>query len=203
MSSGATHLTLQTVAADPNLITFSLTLPSGEAILFRPLLSADVDRLASFLEGLSPQTRRFWIHASYDRNTARELCDAIARYDKLRLVAVKDGTIIALFEFSMDLVESDIERFHRYGIRLDPATDCRFGPCVADAYQGSGLAPRLFAPTTEIARRFGQRRLILWGGVFAENQRALRYYEKLGFQRAGEFVKEAGLCYDMIYELGR
>jgi diamine N-acetyltransferase len=195
-------LTLNTVAAQPGMITWTLALPSGEQVLFRPLLPADVDRLTRFLEGLSAQTRRFWSHSSYDRATAQALCDAIARYDKLRLVAVnQDDRIVALFEFSMDLVENDIERFRGYGMELHNETDCRFGPCVADDYQGTGLGRILFPPTVEIARRFGQQRIILWGGVFVENGRAIHYYERLGFQRIGEFRKEAGPCYDMIYRI--
>lgn len=198
---GAMPLTLAKVAAIPDLVTSTVTLPAGDAVLYRPLLPTDVERLAAFLSGLSAQTRRFWVHPSYDRETAQALCDAIGRYDKLRLVAVKDDAIIAVYEFSMDLVQSDLDRYAGYGIELNPATDCRFGPCVADEYQGTGLAQALFSPTVEIARRFGQRRIILWGGVFTENERAVRFYEKLGFQRAGEFVKEDGPCYDMIYTL--
>jgi diamine N-acetyltransferase len=196
------HLTLEAVAAEPGMITSTFVLLSGERVIFRPLLPADVDRLTHFLENLSPQTRRFWSHPSYDRVTAQTLCDAIGRYDKLRLVAVsEDERIIALFEFSMDLVESDIERFRGYGIELHNETDCRFGPCVADDYQGTGLGRILFPPTVEIARRFGQQRILLWGGVFVENERAIRYYERLRFQRIGEFIKDAGPCYDMIYRI--
>jgi diamine N-acetyltransferase len=204
MTSQSQHLTLGAVAAAPDLLTSTLALPSGERVIFRPLLPADVDRLTRFLEGLSPQTRRFWNYPSYDRVTAQSLCDAIARYDKLRLVAVnQDDRIVALFEFSMDLVENDIERFRGYGVELHNETDCRFGPCVADDYQGTGLGRILFPPTVEIARRFGQQRIILWGGVFVENGRAIRYYERLGFQRIGEFHKETGPCYDMLFPLSQ
>lgn len=202
LNSNDVHFwTLPQIAAQPEIATYDVTLPSGERVLYRPLVPDDVARLTTFLESLSAQTRRFWNLSSYDGAMAQEMVDAIGRYDKLRLVAVKDDGIRALFEFSMDLVPSDIERFHGYGIELDPATDCRFGPCVADAYQGSGLAQALFPPTVEIARRCGQRRIILWGGVFTANSRAIGYYETLGFRRVGHFVKEGGMCLDMIYEI--
>jgi RimJ/RimL family protein N-acetyltransferase len=54
----------------------------------------------------------------------------------------------------------------------------------------------------EIARLFGQGRIILWGGVHAENLRAIKYYEKLGFERVGSFTTGDGIdCYDMMFKL--
>jgi RimJ/RimL family protein N-acetyltransferase len=54
----------------------------------------------------------------------------------------------------------------------------------------------------DIARRFGKRRMILWGGVLADNHRAIRYYEKNGFRLLGRFHNEEGLeCRDGILTL--
>ncbi|MFE9363057.1 hypothetical protein ACFYNN_09525 [Streptomyces sp. NPDC006978] len=47
-----------------------------------------------------------------------------------------------------------------------------------------------------------QARIILWGGVRADNPRAIRYYEKNGFQRVGRFTEADGtLSPDMMLAL--
>jgi len=195
-------LTLGAVAKNPETVTRSLALPTGETALCRPLQPGDEAELADFLQRLSPQTRRFSAYASYDLAMARALCEAIARYDKLRFIAVIGSRVVALLEFSFGIVAEDRERFQNYGIELDERTDCRFGPCIADEYQNRGVGSALLPFMLDIARRFGKRRLILWGGVLADNQRAIRYYEKNGFHLLGRFRDEMGSeCRDGILTL--
>ncbi len=200
------ELTLGSVALEPELITTVVQLPDGESALFRPLMPEDDVRLALFLNDLSPLTRRFSTFSGYDLTVAREMCAAINRYDKLRLVvqhpAEPSGRLIALLEFSFAITASDQQRFRAYGINLDARTDCRFGPTIADNYQNQGLGSLLFPYIVDIARRFGQTRVILWGGVFASNRRAIRYYTKNGFRKLGVFTDADGVeCYDMMLEL--
>lgn len=182
-----------------------MSLPAGGTVLYRPLLPADVARLAEFLGSLSPATRRFWDVESYDATTAREMCGAIARYDKFRMIALPDdgadAPVLALFEFAFHL-GSDHERFRSYGIGLEEDLTCRFGPCERDSHQNSGLGSALMPATLELARRFGMRRLILWGGVLQENERAVHFYRKHGFDVAGQFKEPRGAaCYDMFRDL--
>jgi GNAT superfamily N-acetyltransferase len=196
--------TLDAIASRPETATVSVCLPDGKSVLYRPLLPSDVDGLAAFLDSLSPATRRFWELSAYDRGAAEAMCDAIARYDKLRLVAIGDGdALLALFEFSLDLVADDHARYRSYGIKLDDGTTCRFGACVRDDWQGRGLAPALMPPALDIARRFGRRTVILWGGVVKDNARAIRFYEKHGFRTAGAFREHShGVeCLDMLMDL--
>lgn len=198
--------TLGDVATNPGLATWQVMLPSGELVVLRPLSPEDARPLGTFLEGLSPQTRRFWRVDSYDLAQAQALCDAIARYDKLDLVVATQagpGTeIVGLMQFSFDLVPEVVRRFRGYGIDLTPGRDCRFGPCLADAYQGQGAGGALFPHVVEVARRFAQERILLWGGVDAANRRAIRFYEKIGFVWVGDFVARDGdACCDMLYEI--
>ena len=201
-------LTLAEVAAHPELVTYTVdgaVAPgsAGDCVL-RPLLPGDVDGLAVFLAALSPQTRRFSTFASYDRAMAAELCDAINRYDKLRFVVELPTTklIVGLIEFSFDLPAGDRQRYAAHGVPLDANEDCRFGPTFADAYQNQGLGSRVFPHVVDIARRFGKSRIILWGGVLADNGRALRFYAKQGFQTVGTFVAADGEpSVDMLLDL--
>jgi len=69
---------------------------------------------------------------------------------------------------------------------------CRMGPCISDAYQNKGLGTSLFKYLIGVAKEFEQEKLILWGGVYADNDRAIKYYEKNGFMKLGEFNDEQG-----------
>lgn len=201
-----TRFSLASVAAEPELVAQTIVLPGGEPIVYRALLPTDAGALAEFLGSLSQQTRRYWDMASYDLTAAQELCDAIARYDKFRMVAVSgkeeaEPAILALFELAFNL-GTDQERYEGYGVSLPEGETCRFGPCIRDSYQNRGLGSALMPPTFEIARGFGQQRIILWGGVLQENERAIHFYRRHGFQLAGTFHEQNGLpSYDMYRSL--
>lgn len=154
-------------------------------VVFRSLTTVDLDGLASFYDSLSDRTRAFWHRDADARTLARDHCDAIDKFDKLRLVVDDGAAIVAVFELSFSIPDGDRARFAAYGLTLDERTDVRFGPCVGDDEQGSGLAPRLLAETARIALRAGRNRLVLWGGVQPENRRARRFYEREGFSEVG------------------
>jgi GNAT superfamily N-acetyltransferase len=198
-------LTLDDIDRNPERISY-FDYFEEMSICFRPLLRTDEIKLAEFLENLSLQTREFSNRDSYDLNEAREICFAINRYDKLRLVAlINNETIIALFEFSLSLTEDDCKRFsEEYNIILNEITDARFGPCVSDQYQNRHLGQWLFEKIKLIARQMGKERLILWGGVFRHNKRAIRFYEKIGFQIFTNVLKNKDNgddCLDGIFNL--
>ena len=197
-------LTLAQVAQRPLIVTYSVATRTAGNLVLRPLGAEDVDALAAFLMRLSPETRHFSIFNSYDHIMAQALCDAINRYDKLRFVVERASppAIIGLMEFSLDIPEGDLRRYAEYGVPLDARHDCRFGPTLADEYQGVGVGSALFPALIDVVRRFGKQRMILWGGVLADNHRALRFYEKQGFRRVGSFTEDDGLrVVDMILDL--
>jgi len=196
-------LTLSTVAADPKLVTYSLTLTNGNKAILRPLEADDVNKLDDFLSGLSEETKRLITAPDADLPTATELCDAINKYDKLRFVleATPENRIIGLLEFSFGIPDGDIRRFKTASYMLDENTDCRFGPTLADNYQNKGLGTSLFSYITEIARQFGKKRIILWGGVLKDNARAVHYYKKHGFKIVGTFSDKGDEMLDMILNL--
>jgi len=196
--------TLSEVAKSPKLFTSEITLPTGEAAIFRPLEPYDATLLAQFLEDLSSQTREFYTLESYNIRTAKKMCGAINRYDKLRFVVTEKsaGKIIALFEYSFDIPEGDTERFVNYNITLDPRTDCRFGPCIADRLQNRGAGSALFPTCITIAHQFGKERIVLWGGVMRDNRGAIKFYEKQGFVVVGYFINQDGSkAVDMILDI--
>ncbi len=197
-------LNLSDIEKNPGLLTFEILLPLGETVILRPLKHGDAKLLAEFFESLSAQTREFYTLDNYDLSAAKKLCDAINKYDKLRFVVVNKFTdrLIALFEYSFDIPDGDKKRFLKYNIQLDSKTDCRMGPCVSDSYQNRGIGSVLFPYLIDIARQFGQKRLILWGGVFAKNKKAINFYIKNGFKKFGSFKDPNGKeSVDMIIDV--
>ncbi len=193
-------LSLADVAKNPLILTFKATLPSGEAVLLRPLECNDVEIFTKFLENLSLQTREFYNLESYDVVMAKELCDAINRYDKLRFVAVSKATgkMIALFEYSFGIPENDRKRFLTYIPEFNFNDMCRVGPCISDDYQNRGVGSTLFPFLIDIASQFGKKQMILWGGVLSHNKRAINFYRKNGFRELGTFKNNNKESIDMI-----
>jgi RimJ/RimL family protein N-acetyltransferase len=186
--------TLTGVAADPASVATELVLPSGATLVLRPLELSDRDALTSFFDGLSAQTRSNGGVSGDTPVRAAEHCDAIGRYDKLRLVLCDGGSgghIVGLIEVSFDLVTADVERFRGYGVDLGPP-DARFGLCVADAFGGTGAAVLASRATFDIVKEFGRARLILWGGVLEDNIRARRFYRRLGFTEFETWLEPDG-----------
>ncbi|THA34587.1 GNAT family N-acetyltransferase [Streptomyces sp. A1277] len=180
-------LTLTDIAADPLRLTRRLEAHDGSDIVFRPLTQADTGCLADFLDALSSESRRLSTFDGYDLATARKMCDAIARYDKLRLVLadVVSARIIGLVEFSLALTSGDIARYQEAGVRLAERSDCRFGPTPADAYQGRGIGTLIFPLVTEVARLLGRSRITLW--AVDDPPAGLRGYQHRG---AGSSIRQ-------------
>lgn len=193
-------MSLEEVAADPASATLRLGMPIGAVL--SPLRASDETALAVFFDGLSSRTRQFY-SVTDPGIEARSRCSAIARYDKLRLLLWEGGLILALVEFSFDIVTNDIARFARNGVTLRPGRDCRWGLCVTDEWQGHGVGTALAAPSFDLARRFGRDRIILWGGVQMANAAAVGYYRKIGFTEIGQFTSGDGIAsIDMLRALG-
>jgi len=198
-------LTAEEVQTDPSAVVRSFQLPSGVTATFRPLLSADSQRLGEYFLGLSPETRsRFGPHP-LDRATANHLCASIHVAEALRMIAVianPEEQIIAYCILLLSVTEHELARYARYGTILDARTDCTVAPSVADAYQNLGLGSPFLLHLIEVARRLGRQRMVLLGGVQATNQRAVHFYRKHHFQMAGSFEWPAGVFnHDMLLKL--
>jgi ribosomal protein S18 acetylase RimI-like enzyme len=186
--------TLADLARDPSPLTRRVTV-AGAELTARALRDDDGAALTAFLAGLSEPSRRFWHgHADHAAEAASWI-EAIGRYDKLRLVAHRGRELDGVVDLSFSLPDGfELSRYAGYGIDLDEARTVRFGPCVADAWQGRGLAAALLAPAWDAARLLGRDCVVLFGGVHADNVRARRFYRRHGFVEAGAVTD----CVDMM-----
>ncbi|MGM9921184.1 MAG: GNAT family N-acetyltransferase, partial [Bhargavaea sp.] len=55
---------------------------------------------------------------------------------------------------------------------------------ISGRFQNQGLGKMLFGHALDLAREEGKTKV--WLGVWEENEKAIAFYEKLGFIRAGE-----------------
>lgn len=178
-------------------------LKDNQWVILRPLVPGDKENITKFLSKLSRETRHFYVLDNYGDATAIKLCESLVKPEKLHFVAeVAPSEIIALVKFSLDLPEADRLRYLHYGIKLVPGTVSRCGTCIADQYQNIGLGRITLQEIIDASRRFGQKTILLSGGIFADNKRAIHMVQKFGFKIVGKFTDSRGQDHvDMLREL--
>ena len=170
-----------------------IILDDGQEVIIRPLEVADKARLVSFYSGLSKSTQSFYVLDNYGEKTATRLCNSINNPEKLHFVLENDlKEIIAIMKFSLDLPEADRVRFSRHGIDLIPGTVSRCGLCVADDYQNMGLGAIALQQVIDMSDSLGLKVIMLSGGIFANNGRAIHLTQIYGFQVVGKFTDSNG-----------
>jgi len=165
---------------------------------FRRLDRSDFDNLCIYLNRLSPETRkRFGPHA-FDKQS---IIDFYSDEQHIQLgyivLDLQTNQILAYAIIKTGYLEHDRLRLESYGFELNADHDCTFAPSVADNLQGQGLGKGLFQFILADLKTRDMRRIILWGGVQANNERAIQYYLKNGFIRIGQF-EHNGTHYDMV-----
>ena len=169
-------------------------------VKFVRLTAIDEDILLEYLSDLSPETKhRFGPHG-FDRDSVR----AVLGNEKLYMAcAAKDtatGRLLAYAIIKHGFLEHDRPRLETYGLVLNAGQDCTFAPSVADQWQGRGMGRQMLIFVMNELSNAGYSRIILWGGVQAGNERAVRFYFRNGFKKVGEF-EYYGMNYDMIFEI--
>lgn len=170
-----------------------------QSLTIRTVSLADLDDLAQYLEGLSDTTRRRFGPHAYDLDSLKRfysdtsITGFLAQEEPV-------NRLLAYAVIKRGILEHDRLRLETYGLQLRSDGDCTYAPSVADAWQGKGIGTRLFAAIVSVLRSENRKRIILWGGVQAANEAAIRYYQKLGFQTLGQFEYQ-GQNLDMALNL--
>jgi aminoglycoside 6'-N-acetyltransferase len=159
----------------------------GERVVLRPLGEADVERLVEL--GADPEVARWWPGLTHDHVLAK----ARGEDEGVTVFAiVADGDVAGVIQF----YEETDEEFRHAGLDLFLGTP----------FQDRGLgtdAVRTMA--RHLVRERGHHRLII--DPAADNERAIRCYEKVGFRRVGimreywrdpDGVQRDGLLLDLL-----
>jgi len=185
---------------------------SGLNVTFRPIAPGDRLSLGTYFLSLSDFTKSMYGPHDFDQDTADKLCSEHDNGKSIRLIATipeletKFGfdagseKVIAYFILQLGVPDDEIARYRELGISLDPQGDCLIAPSVADDFQNQGIGSPLMNAAFDFARQLGRRYMLLMGGVYQDNERAVHYYRKMGFREAGSFVTPWSpdrLSYDM------
>ena len=193
------------IDARPELVSSSEVLTSGQRVYLRPLRGDQAAELGAYFTGLSQATRRVYGPHPFDQETADGFCAALDSAHTLRMLAWIEEEeverIVAYFVVELGVRAGDRRRYDALGLALHDATDCTLAPSVADAYQSQGLGSLMMQHLLGLLPRLGRQRMLLWGGVRADNPRAFYFYTKFGFRRVGDFEAGGTNNYDMVADL--
>jgi diamine N-acetyltransferase len=169
-------------------------------VLFRRLNPDDLDALTVYLNQLGDETKKRFGPHPFDTQSLIAVYEQTETYRGYIALDPETAAIVAYSVIKLGYVERDGLRFAGYGLPLNIETDCTFAPSVADAWQGQGIGNGLFQLILADLKPIGIERIVLWGGVQADNDRAVRYYTKHEFKVMGQFDRN-GENYDMILDL--
>jgi GNAT superfamily N-acetyltransferase len=168
----------------------------NESIHYRPLIIDDLENLEAYLKALSTESKnRFGPHG-YDLNSLRHIHNPNGPFKGFIAENFARNFPIAYAIVKTGYLDHERDRLQGYGWELRDATDCTFAPSVSDKWQGKGIGRSLFEHVLTNLKKEGYERMVLWGGVQISNQRALKFYKKLGFMELGTF-EYAGTNIDM------
>ncbi len=198
------RLTVASAIASPELTTYELRW-RDEPIQFRPLRPDDRTRLFEYFQGLSAETRYLYHPHPFTEEYAERLCAQNGAEQTVRMIALREheasSPALAYVILDFGLSAEDMQRYRGYDVQLERPI-CRIGPSVSDACRGRGLGTVLMEALGRIALRFGCTRIILLGGVFTINERAIGFYQKVGFRKMGRYgIEEGPESWDMMKEL--
>ena len=189
------------IDVQPDLVSSSEMLASGQRVDFRPLRADQTAELGAYFTGLSQAIRRVYGPHPFDQETADGFCAALDSAHTLRMLAWIEEKIVAYFVVELGVRAGDRRRYDALGLALHDETDCTLAPSVADAYQSQGLGSLMMQHLLGLLPRLGRQRMLLWGGVRADNPRAVHFYTKFGFRRVGDFEAGGTNNYDMTADL--
>jgi GNAT superfamily N-acetyltransferase len=175
----------------------TVALRNGKGIVLRRLVLSDLSALADYLGNLGEATRRRFGPHPYDLDS---LIDFYQTTWNIGFLAVDDaGTIVSYAVIRIGFLDHDRARLESYGLKLDLVTDACFAPSVSDQWQSLGIGDLMLSYILDELRVLDIRRVILWGGVQTDNEKAINYYLKNGFRALGQFEYQ-GLNLDMMLE---
>ncbi len=168
--------------------------------LLRRLDKGDFDNLVLYVNSLSSETKKRFAPHAFDKQSMIDFYQDNDLLIGYIAVDLETGAIVAYAIMKRGILEHDRSRLESYGLIPDQEQDSTFAPSVADSRQGQGVGSGLLQYIIAEQKITKINRILLWGGVQADNVRAIHYYERNGFTRLGQF-EHHGTNYDMILTL--
>ncbi|MEV8526504.1 GNAT family N-acetyltransferase [Streptomyces sp. NPDC052000] len=171
-----------TTASDPAYPAHweaDVVLRDGGTARIRPITTEDAERLVSFYEQVSDESKYYRFFAPYPRLSAKD----VHRFthhdyvDRVGLAATVGGEFIATVRF---------DRINAQGRPASaPADEAEVAFLVQDAHQGRGVASTLLEHIAAVARERGIRRFA--AEVLPANNKMIKVFTDAGYQQKRSF----------------
>ncbi|MGW0657367.1 N-acetyltransferase family protein, partial [Streptomyces umbrinus] len=156
-----------------------VVLRDGGTARIRPITADDADRLVSFYEQVSDESKYYRFFAPYPRLSAKD----VHRFthhdfvDRVGLAATVGGEFIATVRY---------DRINADGLpALSPADEAEVAFLVQDAHQGRGVASALLEHIAAVARERDIRRFA--AEVLPANNKMIKVFTDAGYQQKRHF----------------
>jgi len=156
-----------------------VVLRDGGTARIRPITADDADRLVSFYEQVSPESKYYRFFAPYPRLSAKD----VHRFthhdfvDRVGLAATVGGEFIATVRY---------DRISAEGLPASaPADEAEVAFLVQDAHQGRGVASALLEHIAAVARERGIRRFA--AEVLPANSKMIKVFTDAGYTQKRSF----------------
>ncbi|MFP3987454.1 GNAT family N-acetyltransferase, partial [Streptomyces sp. E11-3] len=166
-------------AAYPDHWEADVVLRDGGTARIRPITSADAERLVSFYEQVSDESKYYRFFAPYPRLSAKD----VHRFthhdyvDRVGLAVTVGGEFIATVRY---------DRIDEHGRPASaPADEAEVAFLVQDAHQGRGVASTLLEHIGAVARERGVRRFV--AEVLPANSKMIKVFTDAGYQQKRSF----------------
>lgn len=166
----------------------------------RKITPQDNQVLFEYFEKLSTETKKKFGPHPFDKQTITSICNGSYR-NYIAYICLHDDKVIAYTVVIRGYTEGEEYRYPNYPIERNYETDYTLAPSVADDYQSQGIGSLMYNFVEDELRRLGAKKIALWGGVQLENKKAVRFYQKYGFETLGEFEYNGLQNLDMVKRL--
>lgn len=156
-----------------------VVLRDGGTARIRPITAGDADRLVSFYEQVSDESKYYRFFAPYPRLSAKDVHRFTHhdQVDRVGLAATVGGEFIATVRF---------DRIDSRGMSASaPADEAEVAFLVQDAHQGRGVASTLLEHIAAVARERGIRRFA--AEVLPANTKMIKVFTDAGYQQKRSF----------------
>lgn len=156
-----------------------VVLRDGGTARIRPITAEDADRLVSFYEQVSDESKYYRFFAPYPRLSAKDVHRFTHhdQMDRVGLAATVGGEFIATVRY---------DRIDERGMAASaPADEAEVAFLVQDAHQGRGVASTLLEHIAAVARERGIRRFA--AEVLPANTKMIKVFTDAGYQQKRSF----------------
>jgi ribosomal protein S18 acetylase RimI-like enzyme len=171
---------------------------TNKNVSFRLLEQRDQQALYKYLNQLYPESKSRLGQHPFDCKTTSEICDDLYGDTIYFIAEDTHNNIIAYMLVRKGILDADKDHYHRYNIYFDEKQTATYASSVADDWQNSGVGTTMFQHILVELNNNGYKNLLLWSGVQTFNQRAVHFYSKHHYKKAGSFCYQGKDNLDMF-----